>query len=170
MTPRFATVAVVAAGLLGGCAIEVPFAAEWSLSVAAPPGNVAVALAMDLAEQPAIWDRRERLDDVRVESVRLTVLAAGSRSQAEEMALSLRYRPEGAPESGELDVTAMDRVVVSLEAGAVVEVLAPDPLSGALLETLRGSGKFTLIVDEQSSSPVEATVELALVGTAVVAL
>lgn len=171
MTPRLAVAACcLAAGLLGGCAIEVPFDARWGLAVAAPPGLVTVGVPMDLAEQPAIWTRRERVDEVKVEAVRLTVVAVGSRNRAGEMALALRYRPEGAPETGEQDVTAVEWVAVPLEEGAVVEVVAPAPLGGALLETLRGTGKFTLMVEEETSTPVEATVELALAGTAVVTL
>lgn len=169
MTPRVPVgLACVAATLLGGCAVEVPFDLGWTLQVVAPPRPSAVALPMDLSEQGEIWSRRDSVEAVQVESLSLKVVALGSGNRAESMEVALRYRPEGGAEAGDSDVVLMERIVLPLQLDAVVDLSPPATVGSTVLEALRASGRFTLIVETDADGPVDATVDLALAGSAAV--
>jgi hypothetical protein len=55
-----------------------------------------------------------------------------------------------------------------LAEGATVECRIASPLGTTLLEALRGSGRFTVVVAADVEAPIEVAVELALEGVALV--
>lgn len=166
MTGRGALVVCVAV-LLGGCTLEVPFDCSWNLGVAAPPGVAATAVPLDLAGQEALWARRDAVEELRLDRVRLTVAGVGPHDHADSVTMGLRYRAEGAPDSGELDVAVLERADLPLIPGASVELIPPPALGAALEAALRGSGRFTLLLESEADGVVEAAIVLSLAGTVV---
>lgn len=166
MTGRGGLVAC-AAVLLGGCTLEVPFDCSWSLDVASPPGAQATVVPMDLSGQEAIWSRRDAVEELRAEVVRVTVARLGKNNHADAVTLGLSFRPEGAPDSGAQDVVVFEGASLPLVVGGSVEAVPPDGLGAALKQALVGSGRFTLRFESEADAVVEATLGLWLAGTAV---
>lgn len=170
MTARAALgLAWLAVTLSGGCSAEVPFELRFNVPLAAPDGGVAAILPVDLSSQVELWSQRERVRWIQPESLRLEVVDVRHRTQAESTALALSVRPEAASATGAREV-ALPAQTLPLFIGAVTEADSPAELGGFLLEILRGSGRFSLVAATCSSSPVYATVELVLAGTASVEL
>lgn len=163
--PRATELLVLAAALLGGCSLEIPFDVAWSLPVAGQPGALGVELPMDLGDQE-VWSRRDDVDELHLETVGLKVIAIGARNRAEVVALRLGYRPEGADGSAGPDVVVMEPIEMPLAEGSAFEVAAPPQLEEAVQDALRGSGRFTLVFEAEADGPVEATMELTMSGTA----
>ncbi len=165
MTARNVLGLACAAILLGGCALELPFDLTWRVQLVAPPCLAAAEVPMDLAEQAAIWSKRESVQGLHVDTLRLRVVSLGAANGAGSLQVALRYRPEGASAAGEADLTVMERTVVLLASEQVVDVPAPAGLDETILEALQGSGHFTLVVETDAEAPVDALFELELAGS-----
>jgi hypothetical protein len=156
--------------MLSGCAFEVPFDVRWELPLAGVPGHAALELPVDLAEEPELWQRRDDIEEIRTENVRLRVVSVGPRNRAGELVLILRYRPAGAEPNGEAELTVAEGLVLPLAEGTIVEAPIASPLGPTVLEALRGSGRFTVVVAAEVAAPIEVTLGLELDGVALVAL
>lgn len=167
MNGRAAVLAAAAGTLLGGCSLQIPFDAWWSLHLTAPPGAFDAELPMDLSEQE-LWAERDRVDELVPESMTLRVVEIGPGNVAPSARIDLRCRAASAAGADAAEIVLMEGIDLPIDDGATVQVPAADGFGAALRDALRGSGGFTLVVHGETDGPVHATVELAVVGTAVV--
>lgn len=165
MTARLLPALTLGLVFVAGCTLEVPVECVWSLELQGPPGSNTVELEMDLSEQDELWTRRDAVEEIEVDRIRVTVTEAGEHNQADALQLALRLRADGAPDSGEEDLEMLSSTDLQLIEEAPVELAAPAGLGAALRDALLGSGKFTLVVEVIAERRVEATIQLALVGT-----
>jgi hypothetical protein len=169
MNPRRMTWAALAL-LACGCTVEVPFELAVELPLEASTGAATVALPVDLAGEPAIWENRESVRDLSVDGVVLTLLAVDDRNACESLDLSLGL--EGAAEDGGSvePVPLVDGLVLQVEERGSSE-LAIDSEAAAevILGALRGSGRLTLAVSAAAERRVGVRLEARLRGAVTVA-
>ncbi len=161
-------VLLLAVAVSAGCSLQVPFELAWQLPVAGSSGALGAEVPMDLSDQAALWDRRDDVLEVDVESVRLLVVRIGKQNRAGATSLALHYRPEGADSTGEADVALVDVGSLTLSESVVIEAEVQPGLGAALGGALRGDGRFSLVVSGAADAPIDAVVELMIGGVAVV--
>lgn len=167
--PRCAGWAALAL-LMGGCTVEVPFELAVDLPLEASTGAATVALPVDLAGEPAIWENRESVRELSVDGAVLTLLAVDDRNGCESLDLSLGL--EGTAEDGASveSVPLVDGLVLQIEEGGSSE-LAIDSEAAAevILGALRGSGRLTLAVSAAAERRIGVRLEARLRGAVTVA-
>lgn len=157
---------LAAAVLASGCNLTIPLDVTEEYRLAAPAGRVAVAQAVDLAEQETLWSEREKVEGIEVTRVEVEVISVAGPSRASRVDLALRLRPEGAPPDGSADVPVATLAVAPVVAGQGAAAEAPgNALGTAILSALRGTGRFTLVLDGEVDDVLDATFQVRAVGT-----
>jgi hypothetical protein len=166
--PRSAVPFAVLSFLAASCTASVPFQVTRNATVASPAGGGTWVGAVDLSQDGAIWSRRGQVDGISVHAVRASVLVVDPANRASSVTFALRFRPDGAPTDGGADLQVLGPADLAVVPGATVDAPGSSGLDRLLLEALRGSGRFEVVLSGSAAAPLAATVTLEVEGDALV--
>lgn len=153
-----------------GCAATIPFDVQRDVPVQAPAGAFETVQAVDLSTEPDLWDRRDDVDGLTVDRIRVEVAGVNVGNAATTAHLTLAFRPDGAPADGSADVAIGEVPALALALGAAAEVEGTPALNAFLEEILRGSGRFGVVVEAGLDGAADLTLSVRIEGAVKVKL
>lgn len=136
----------------------------WDLRISGPPGTATAVIPMDLTEQVELWDRRDSVEQLSVETVEVVILEVGALNRAETARLRLRFRAAGAPDDGSANLPLLELDALRLIAGERVAAESATGLADAIHAALAGDGRFGLVTLLDAERPVDVRLQLFISG------
>jgi hypothetical protein len=110
------------------------------------------------------------VDAVSVDDVTATVRSVGAGHEAPSVTLAIAFRADGAPADGSQDLPVGTISDLPFVAGRSATLHGSAAIDDFLLQALKGSGRFTVVVTATLAGVSNASLELSLKGSAAYAL
>lgn len=170
MTTLRLALAVALLPALTACTATVPIEVTRDVALLSPGGTFDATQVVDLTTIPDVWSRRDRVDAVSIDDVTATVLSVGAGHEAASVTLAIAFRPDGAPDDGSQDLQVGTIRDLPFVAGRAATLHGSGALDDFLLQALKGSGRFTVVVTATLTGVSNASLEVSLRGSAAYAL
>ncbi len=132
--------------LLAACALTIAFDMPQDLQVDATSTAVNSTFAFDLASTQAVQDHKADVTSLSLKSVDATITTLAATNRATSVTGTLALRADGAPANGSQDIHVGTLTSFAVTQGATFHFDGNAQLDAFMLSTIKGSGKFSVIV------------------------
>ena len=131
---------------IAACAVNLSFDMAKDLAVEAAGTSLATTVPVDLSQYSEVQSHKGNVQDLSLQSIDATVTTVEAANHATSLSGAVTLRPDGAPADGSQDIAVGSVQGLAISPGATFHLPGNPQVDAFLLQALKGTGKFSLVV------------------------